>query len=638
MRRAIWTVMTVVGLTGGGAAAQTTTYPAKAFFETTSFGLASDPYAFSPDGGTLLVSSDENGVFNAYAVDLTTGGREALTESASDASFAVSFMPNGGGFLYTADQGGNELNHLYLGGVGDAPRDLTPGDELKASFVGWIEDGAAFVVSTNERDPQFFDAYRYDAETFERRMMFQNDEGFASLVISRDGNLLAATKERTSADSDIYLVDLADGGEPRLITEHEGNVAHGVYDFTPDGEKLVYATDEHGEFTQAWTYDVQSGEKAPLIEADWDVAYVGFSPSGRYRVHGVNADASTEVTVTDLRTGEAVPFPTGLPEGDVGSVRFSRNEQQIAFTVDSSRSPSDVFIAELGAGEARRLTDALNPAINAADLVEAEVVRYESYDGLAIPAIQYKPKSASAENPVPAIVLVHGGPGGQSRTGYSAMIQHLVNHGYAVLAANNRGSSGYGKTFYHMDDRKHGDVDLRDIVAARGYLEGLPWVDGDKVAVMGGSYGGYMTMAALTFHPEAFDAGVNIFGVTNWVRTLESIPAWWGSFREALYDEMGDPATDAERHRAISPLFHAENVTKPVLIVQGSNDPRVLQVESDEMVEALRENGVPVEYVLFDDEGHGFLKRDNRIEASEAYLAFLDQYLKGKGEESREGD
>jgi dipeptidyl aminopeptidase/acylaminoacyl peptidase len=202
-----------------------------------------------------------------------------------------------------------------------------------------------------------------------------------------------------------------------------------------------------------------------------------------------------------------------------------------------------------------------------------------------------------------------------------------VNHGYAILAANNRGSSGYGKTFFHMDDRKHGEVDLRDIVQAKDYLASFDWVDPERIGIIGGSYGGYMVGAALAFQPEVFDVGINIFGVMNWVRTLTSIPPWWESFKEALYDEMGDPATDAERHRRISPLFHAQNITKPLLVVQGANDPRVLQVESDEIVEAVRANEVPVEYLLFDDEGHGFSKRENRIAASEAYLRFLDTHL-----------
>jgi dipeptidyl aminopeptidase/acylaminoacyl peptidase len=296
--------------------------------------------------------------------------------------------------------------------------------------------------------------------------------------------------------------------------------------------------------------------------------------------------------------------------------------------VASDTSPSDVFVADLADRKVRRLTTALNPAIDESHLVEATIVRYTAEGGVQIPSVLYRPKGASAANPVPAVVLVHGGPGGQTRRGYSAMVQHLVNHGYAVLGANNRGSSGYGKTFFHMDDRQHGEGDLRDIVAGGDWLRAQDWVADDEVAVMGGSYGGYITAAALTFHPEAFEAGINIFGVTNWVRTLESIPAWWGAQRQALYDEMGDPSTDAERHRRISPLFHAKNIVRPMLVVQGANDPRVLQVESDELVAAARANNVPVEYVLFPDEGHGFLRRENRITAQEAYLKFLDTHMR----------
>jgi dipeptidyl aminopeptidase/acylaminoacyl peptidase len=434
-------------------------------------------------------------------------------------------------------------------------------------------------------------------------------------------------KPNTSADSDIYLVDLQGAGEPVLITDHDGDIAYGSYGFTPDSRALIYGTNEHGEWNQAWRRDLETGADSPLIQADWDVMYVGFSPSGRYQVHALNADASTDVTITDTTTGAGITL-SGAPAGDLGNIRFNDDETAIAFSVVSDTSPADIFVADLATGQTRRLTHTLNPEIDESHLVEATIVRYPGEGGVMIPGVLYRPHGASAATPVPAVVFVHGGPGGQSRRGYSAMIQHLVNHGYAVLAANNRGSSGYGKTFFHMDDRAHGEADLRDIVAGGQWLRDQDWVADDQVAVMGGSYGGYMTAAALAFHPTAFEAGINIFGVTNWVRTLESIPAWWGAQRDALYDEMGDPATDAERHRAISPLFHAGNIVRPMLVIQGANDPRVLQVESDELVTAARASGAPVDYVLFPDEGHGFLRRENRITAQEAYLRFLDQYVR----------
>ncbi len=603
------------------------TYSAEAFFQTTNYTLANgDGYAFSADNSKILGASDETGVLNAFAMT-GDGAKTALTESTTNAHFAVTFFPNDDRILVTADGGGDELNHLYVRTEDGALTDLTPGENVKANFGGWRDDNDVFYVWSTLRDGANFDLYAYDTETYESSLVFQND-GFQPGALSKSGRWLALNQPVTSADSDVYVVDLSqDNPEPQLVTAHEGDIAYGAYDFTPDETKLVFSTNEFGEFNQAWTHDLASGEKAPLIEADWDVSFVFYSPSGRYQVSAVNADGLTDLSILDTGSGEAVTIPD-IPEGELGQIRFSRDESQIAFGLNTDTSPRDIYLYEIG-GSAKRLTTALNADIEEANLVTATVERFDSFDGVVIPGILYKPQQASAETPSPAIVLVHGGPGGQSTRGYNPMVQHLVNNGYAVYAANNRGSSGYGKTFFHMDDKRHGEEDLQDIVEAGNYLRGLDWVDADSVAVMGGSYGGFMTAAALTFHPEAFDAGINIFGVTNWERTLKSIPPWWDSFKKALYDEMGDPATDEERHRKISPLFHAENIVKPLLVVQGANDPRVLQIESDELVAAVKKNGVPVEYIVFPDEGHGFLRRENRITASNAYVNFLDKYLKG---------
>ena len=611
------------------AAVEIPAYSAEAFFKTTSFGLpGSAGNAFSPDGKSLLMSSDATGVYNVYALPLDGETPEPLTQSTDNAVFAVSWFPADKRVLYTYDGGGNELNHVFVRETDGSTRDLTPGDELKAGFLAWAKDGQSFYVLTTERNQKSFDVYRYSSTDYRRELLFENP-GFQVSAISDDGRWIALDKPRTSADSDIFIIDLqGDNPEPLLITGHMGNISYGTYEFTRDSKRLVYSTDEFGEFSQAWSYDLQSGERSVLVEAPWDVSYITFSPSGRYRVTGVNADARTEVTVLDTQAGTEVSLPK-LPPGDLNSVRFSADETHIALIVNADDSPSNIHVIDLTEGHSRQLTQALNPVIDQNHLVRSEVVRYKSFDGIEIPSILYRPHGASAANPVPALVLVHGGPGGQTRTGYRAMVQHLVNHGYAVLGANNRGSSGYGKTFFHLDDKRHGEGDLQDIVYGRAYLDSLDWVDGSRVGIIGGSYGGYMVAAALAFEPEAFEVGVDIFGVTNWERTLANIPPWWESFKEALYDEMGDPATDGERHHRISPLFHAKNIVKPLLVVQGANDPRVLQVESDELVAAVQANEVPVEYLVFPDEGHGFRKRDNRISASDAYVKFLDIYLKG---------
>jgi dipeptidyl aminopeptidase/acylaminoacyl peptidase len=208
-------------------------------------------------------------------------------------------------------------------------------------------------------------------------------------------------------------------------------------------------------------------------------------------------------------------------------------------------------------------------------------------------------------------------------------MQYLINHGYAVFAINNRGSSGYGKSFFALDDRKHGQADLDDCVASKKMLVETGWVDPGRIGILGGSYGGYMVLAALAFRPKEFAAGVDLWGVSNWPRTLESMPAWWGPIRDVLYKELGDPKADAEYLRRISPLFHADRIERPLIVLQGEKDPRVLKQESDEIVEAARKKGVPVEYLVFENEGHGLNRKASQEKAYEAARRFLDKYLKG---------
>jgi dipeptidyl aminopeptidase/acylaminoacyl peptidase len=581
---------------------------------------------FSHDGSKALVATDASGVFNLYAIPTAGGEPQRLTTS-NESQLPVGYFPADDRVLYLQDSGGNELNHLYVLD-GQQSKDLTPSDKTKATFVSFSGDGKWFWATTNERDPKSFDLYRYSTKDYKRELVFTNKDAWTIGDVSRDGRWLALSKPRTNADTDIFLVDLTRPKvAPKLITGHKGDVTNNIFCFAPGSKTLWYGTDGPGEFTQAWSYDLATGKARAEIAAEWDVGLIAFSPNGRYRVNATNEDARSVLHVVETATGKEVAVPA-LPNADITQAFFSRDETKLAFVLSTDRAPRDLYVLDLAGGEPRALTHALNAAVDANDLVDSDVVRYPSFDSLPIPAILYRPKDASATHKVPAVVLVHGGPGGQSRRGYTPLIQHLVNHGYAVLAVNNRGSSGYGKKFFHMDDRKHGDVDLKDVVAARPFLASLDWVDGKRVAIMGGSYGGFMVGAALAFAPDAFDLGIDIFGVMNWVRTLESIPPWWASFREALFTEMGDPATDKPRLQSISPLFHAEQIKKPLLVIQGKNDPRVLKIESDEIVAAVKKNGVPVEYLVFDDEGHGFRKQKNTIAAQEAYLKFLDTHLR----------
>jgi len=583
--------------------------------------------SFSPDESLLLVTSNETGIYNAFALPVDGGAPIKLTNSTDESIFAISYFPENDRILYVSNQGGNEINHIYLRNEDGSVIDLTPYEGVISQFAGWSRDKQSFFYLSNKRDPRFFDLYEMDIAGFESEIMYENREGFNVGRISFNKRYLALTKSITSNNNEMYLFDL-ELKEMKHLSEHEGDVQYSPMDFSIDNKNLFYLTNEGSEFTYLMKYDLETEEREKILETNWDVWYAYHSYNEKYRVVGINEDAKTKIQIHNLETSKNVEFPE-FETGEITSVSISRSEKLMRLSVGSSKSPTNLYVYSFESGDLTQLTNTLNPDINPDDLVDGKVIRYKSFDELEIPAIFYKPHIASVKNKVPALVSVHGGPGGQSRLGYSARIQYLVNHGYAVIAVNNRGSTGYGKTFYKLDDQKHGEADLMDCVEAKDYLASLDYIDTNKIGIIGGSYGGYMVMAALAFQPEAFDVGVNIFGVTNWLRTLKSTPSWWESFRKALFAEMGDPFTeDSIRLYRISPLFHAGNVTKPLMVLQGANDPRVLQVESDEIVEAVRNNSVPVEYVLFDDEGHGFVKRENEIEAYGKILIFLDKYLK----------
>ncbi|MET2985010.1 S9 family peptidase [Aureibaculum conchae] len=580
--------------------------------------------SFSPDNSKLLVTSNRSGIFNMYTVPTVGGDYEALTKSDSSSVFGISYFPNDERILFRMDNNGDEVYHIYLRDTIGNYKELTPDKGARASFYGWSHDGNSFFYGYNKRDARLTDIYEMDINTLKPKLIYKNDDAYAFGGISNDKRYMALSKAITTNDSDLFIYSFGDNSLTKVNKKQSANSAS---DFTPDSKSLLYTTDDGSEFAYLMKYAIDDGSHEKVMEKDWDIWGSFFTHDGKYQITSVNNDAKTDVEVVEVATGNKVDFPT-FEAGDVSNISFSRDGTKARFYVAGSNTPSNLYAYDMASKEYTKLSDVLNKDINPDDMVTAEVIRYKSFDDLEIPAIYYKPHQASAENKVPALVWVHGGPGGQSRQNFSALIQYLVNHGYAVLAVNNRGSSGYGKTFFQMDDLNHGEKDLQDCVEGKNWLAQQPEINGDRIGIIGGSYGGFMTMAALTFKPEEFDVGVNIFGVTNWIRTVRSIPPWWESFKEALYKEIGDPySADSVRLKKISPLFHTENVTKPLMVLQGAKDPRVLQVESDEIVAGVRKNGVPVEYVLFEDEGHGFVKKENQIEAYGKILTFLDTYL-----------
>lgn len=597
------------------------TYTIADFVETTSVGGAS----FSRDEKRILFSSNRSGVWNVYSMPSTGGDWLAITNSAKSNSYAVGYFPNSDALLITRDQDGDELNHLFVIDPTGKEKDLTPGKGLKAFFAGWNRAGDRFYVGTNERDQRFFDLYRYDATTYARELLFENNDGYSLGELSDDERFLALSKTNTTNDNNLFLWDRQEK-KSVLLSPHEGDALFSAEAFDPGQVFLYYTSNLEGEFSRLRRYHLASGRHEDFQVESWDILYSYFSQNGKYRVTAINVDGSTEIQLFDAATNRRISLPD-LPAGEITNLTIARSEKKLAFYLNGDRQPNELYLLDLEKGTPQRLTTSLNPKVDASDLVEAQVVRFKSFDALEVPNILWKPLQANAQNRVPAIVLVHGGPGGQTTRGYNYVAQFLANNGYAVLGINNRGSSGYGKKFFAADDGKHGREPLWDCIAAKKYLQSLDWVDNERIGIMGGSYGGYMVLAALAFQPDEFKVGIDIFGVSNWLRTLESIPPYWESFRQALYVEIGDPATQREHLIATSPLFHADKIRMPLMVLQGQNDPRVIKAESDDIVAAVKKNGVPVEYIVFDDEGHGFSKKKNQIEGYGAVLRFLDRYL-----------
>lgn len=583
---------------------------------------------FSPDKSKVLITSNRSGIYNMYNVSAEGGEFMPITQSDSASVYGISYFPDDDRILFRMDGNGDEIFKIFVKDSSGIKR-LTPEKNVRALFQGWAKDGKSFYFNSNERSAQIMDFYEMDIATFKPKLILKNEDNMDFGGISADKNYMLLSKSINTNDSDLYLLNLKTNKKTKINDSLSGNSPQ---DFAPDGKSFYYTTDGNSEFGYLMKYNIENGTKEKVLEKDWDINAFYFTHNGKYQVVYSNEDAKTKMYVTEVATGKELNFPE-IDGQAINAASFSKDETMALLTVGSSQLPTNTYSYTIATGKYHKLTDVLNKEINPDDLVKATVVRFKSFDGLEIPAIYYEPKNATLNKKAPALVWVHGGPGGQSRQGFSSLIQYLVNHGYAILAVNNRGSSGYGKTFFQMDDQNHGDKDLKDCIAGKDWLASQEIIDKDKIGIIGGSYGGFITMAALTSTPEEFKVGVNIFGVTNWMRTLKSIPPWWASFKDALYLEMGDPNTaDSIRLKQISPLFHAENVTKPLMVLQGAQDPRVLKIESDEIVEGVKKSGVPVEYVVFEDEGHGFVKKENEIEAYGRILKFLDQYLKGEGQ------
>ena len=600
-------------------------YDLEDFYNTKSISAS----GFNNDETKILINNNTTGIYNAYELSIADTTSIALTKSTKESIYTVDYLPGSSKFIYSADEGGNENYHLFLmDRKSNTPKDITPWTNSANSFIGWSQDKKSMYINSNKRDVKYFDILKLDSLTWKPTILYQNESGLTPSVISKTERYIALTKEITTDKNEMYLYDSKTKTTKRLSNDKEANWSPMA--FEKNDSIFYYTSNEDKEFSSLLKYNINTGKSEEIFKDKWDVMYMSLSEKEKYHIIFVNNDGKNKVLLFEHATGKPLKLPD-FDDGDVINVIISNSENKLLLTVGSSTSSPNLYLYDIPSKKLKQLTSTLSKKINQDDLAKAEVIRFKSFDGKEIPAIYYKPLQASKSNKVPALIWVHGGPGGQSRIGYSNTIQYLVNKGYAVLAVNNRGSSGYGKTFYKMDNKDHSNGDLKDCIWGKKWLTEQDYIDPNAIGIYGGSYGGCMVLGALAFHPEEFKVGIDLFGVANWPRTLKSIPPYWESFRKALYDEMGDPYTaDSIRLKKISPLYNYDKINKPLLVFQGANDVRVLPVESDEIVEGVKKNGVPVQYVVYPDEGHGFQKKENQIATTKTTLLFLDKYLKSK--------
>ena len=588
---------------------------------------------FSPDGERVAFVSDITGVPEVWAVPVAGGWPEQLTFGGERVNFAR-FAPQGGHLVFGADIGGNELQQLYLlSADGAHVRDLTGVPSAMHYWGGWSPDGRQIAFASNRRDPHFFDIYTCHVDTGEIELVYQSDGMTYAAGFSQDGQRLLLTRMNGSLDEDLLLLDLGTR-QATPITPHEGKAVYHGISWSSDGRGLYLATDQ-GRQTAALVFLDLTTRQMTLIDApEWDVEALALSRDGRCLAYSVNVDGVSELRLLDVTTGERPAAPAGLPAGVVGVLPICRDPmagnplawspdgRRLAVSFSSGTNAPDVWLVDLQKNATTRLTRSSLAGLPQDVFVEPETVRYATFDGRQVPALYYRPRAA--DGPLPVVVFVHGGPEGQSRPNFNPVIAYFVNRGYAVLAPNVRGSTGYGRKYTHLDDVEKRMDSVADLAHAVDWLVKDGGADPKRIAVMGASYGGFMVLAAVTNYPDLWAAGVDIVGIGNFVTFLERTGAYRRKHRETEYGSLERDRAFLER---ISPIHKVGDITAPLMVIHGANDPRVPVYEAEQIVAVLRERNHPVEYLRFEDEGHGIVKLANRIVAYGAIGDFLDKYL-----------
>jgi dipeptidyl aminopeptidase/acylaminoacyl peptidase len=641
MRKALLAAAASVVLTATGAASAQTTAPLieRAKF----FGNPSRAQArISPDGQWLAWTAPRDGVMNIWVAPVADPTQaRPLTDETDRPIRGYFWAPDSSQILFINDKGGDENFLLYGVDVrSGAQKTLTPFEKTRAQIVGvsrFVQD--RILVGINNRDPRWHDVHSLDLATGRLTPVFQN-EGFASFVADDRLNLRLAIRPRADGGRDIF--EIKDGKVAAQSTETIAYEDSGTQPvgYTPEGRTL-YWIDSRGRDTSALVaQDTTTGERKVLAhDARADISTGLLEPkTGKFQAYAVNY-LKTEWVGVDRAVKADLDFLRAELPGEIAITSRTDDDGLWTVSADPVNQPSAAYLFDR---KARKLTKLYvsRPELEGLPLASMHPLEIKTRDGLTQVSYLSLPPGSDAdgdgrpEKPVPLVLLVHGGPWARDTYGYDGWHQWLANRGYAVLSPNFRASTGFGKAFTRAGDMEWGRKMHDDLIDAVDWAVKSGVTTSDKVAIMGGSYGGYATLAGLAFTPDTFACGVDIVGPSNLVTLLESVPPYWQAIRTQFNRSMGDPATPEGRAILMerSPLTKADQIKKPLLIAQGANDPRVKQAESDQIVAAMKAKGIPVTYVLFPDEGHGFAKPENNIAFVAVAEHFLERCLGGRSE------
>jgi dipeptidyl aminopeptidase/acylaminoacyl peptidase len=588
-------------------------------------GSAGSP-SFSPDGSRIAFVTNISGLPQVWTMP-TAGGYPSLVTSFDDPVGFVTWSPDGQWLAFNVAPGGGFNEQIYVVRPnGTELRRLTDGGKA-GNFLGdWSPDGHLIAFSSNQRDPSARDSYVIDVATGQSRMVAQN-RGIGSIDdISRDGKYAIINRLVNRGDNNLYLVSLADSKET-LLTPHDGPGEFDGISFSREGRSIYLVSNKDRDLTALARVRLnQNGEPGPIevlaARNDGELGSAVMNEQGTSIALVWNIAGRSELNFYDIATGKMVPGPK-LPSEIVGGLDFSDDGRRLAMAISGASSPADIWVLDISSKQLTQLTQSPHAGVDLSKLVRPELVRYKAHDGLELSGWLYRPKGMTAAGPI--VLSFHGGPEGQERPGFNGMYQALVARGIAVFAPNVRGSSGFGKKFVNLDNGALRENGVKDIRASVDYVVSAGVADPKRIGIVGGSYGGYMVMAGLTEYPDMFAAGADLFGVVNFETFFKNTQPWMAAISKIEY---GDPDKEADMLRRLSPLTRIDRVKAPTIVLHGANDTNVPVIEAEQVVENLKKRNVPVEYVLFPDEGHGWRKTPNRIRSTVSIVKFFEKYLK----------